>query len=111
VQVGSVVQVHPVPDIAVIVSPEGGVSVTVTVPTVVPAPPLFITTTEYVAPTCPCKKTPLPFGDFEMENLGTKMVVGAEPFAVGEFPPITCTELVSVGFAVKEMFTVTVITG
>ena len=42
-------QVHPVPAPAVGVSPEGVVSVTVTVPLVAPAPE-FVTTVEYVAP-------------------------------------------------------------
>ena len=41
VQVGSVVQVQPVPAIAVMVNPVGGVSTTVVVPDVAPVPTLL----------------------------------------------------------------------
>jgi hypothetical protein len=50
-------QVQSVPDIETRVKPLGTVSVTVTGPTVGPAP-LFVTVTVY-APVCPCVKFPL----------------------------------------------------
>jgi hypothetical protein len=110
VHVGNVVQVHPVPAIAVIVSPVGGVSTTVTVPTVVPAPAAFDTVTVYCAPASPCVNVPL--GVFVMLSEGTRMAVGAGPVAVPvKFPPVACTEFVSIAFAVNDTFTVTVIAG
>jgi hypothetical protein len=54
-----VVHVHPVPAIDTDVSPEGNVSVTVTVPLVGPALAPFETVTVYVAFCCPCVKLPL----------------------------------------------------
>jgi len=54
------VQLQFVPLIPVIVSPDGGASLTVTVfPAVFAALPLFVTVTVYVAPLCPCAKSPL----------------------------------------------------
>ena len=47
---GTIVQVQPVPDIAVTVSAAGGASVTVTVPEVEPAAPLFFAVIVYVTP-------------------------------------------------------------
>ena len=47
------------PAIATIVSPDGTVSVTVTVPLVAPLPAAFDTVTVYVAFACPCVKFPV----------------------------------------------------
>jgi hypothetical protein len=54
-----VTHVHPVPVIDTSVSPEGAVSVTVTVPFVGPAVAPFDTVTVYVAFCCPCVKFPV----------------------------------------------------
>jgi hypothetical protein len=59
VQVGSTVQFHVAPPfIDTRVRPVGIVSVTVTVP-LVGAVPVFDTVTPYVAPVCPCVKSPV----------------------------------------------------
>jgi hypothetical protein len=52
-------QFHPVPVIDTSVSPEGTVSVTVTVPVVAEAAAEFATVTVYVALICPCVKLPV----------------------------------------------------
>jgi hypothetical protein len=59
---------HPLPDIDTNVSPDGTVSVTVTVPLVGPAPAALDTTTVYTAPVCPCVK--LPLCSFVMDSEG-----------------------------------------
>ena len=73
-QAGSVVQVQPVPLIAVMVSPDGGVSITVTrLPAgLAPTPPL-LTVTVYAAPVCPWVK--LPVCVFAIVRSGKSMVV------------------------------------
>src|SRR6187551_2865777 len=51
-------QTHPPPAAAVGVSPAGSVSLTVTTPLVGP-PPMLVTVSVYVAPTCPWRKLPV----------------------------------------------------
>jgi hypothetical protein len=60
--------VQPVPAMDTSVSPDGTVSVTVTVPLVGPAPAPFNTVTVYVAPCCPCVK--FPAWDFAISSDG-----------------------------------------
>jgi hypothetical protein len=52
-------QVQPAPDIETRISPEGKLSLTVTVPLVGPAQAALLTDTVYVAFVCPCVKLPL----------------------------------------------------
>src|SRR5277367_4034681 len=78
------VQVHPVPAKAEGVSAEGSVSTTVTVPAVGAAPWLEAMMV-YVAPCCPCLKSPT--CDFAMVRSGAKTVM--EAAAVVPAPPST----------------------
>src|ERR1051325_11663316 len=100
------VQVHPVPLIAVAVSPVGSVSTTLTAPEVDPAPE-FVTVMVYVAPTCPCVK--LPVCDFDtVKSDNCTIVVGSVAVSFDVFvspPPDTVTEFVTLAGAFDATFT------
>ena len=105
-----VAQVHPVPAIDTNVSPEGTVSVTVTVPLVGPAPAAFDTVTVYVAFCCPCVK--FPECVLVMLSAGIRMImVESVALAVAEPPPETLTWFTCGELAFEATFTVTVIAG
>ena len=81
VQVGSVVQVQPVPVMAVMVRPDGVVSVTVTVAAAALLPgPTLLTVIVYTAPTCPCTK--LPMCDLLSVRSGARFTVTMSVFDV-----------------------------
>ena len=105
-------QDHPVPAIAVAVSPEGNVSVTVTVPDVAPLPLLF-TVIVYVAPACPCVKFPV--CDFVMLRSASCVTVVASLAVSFEVlvspPPDTAAVFVIEAAAELLTFTVRVIAG
>src|SRR5215470_3261908 len=108
---GARVQLHPVPLMAVAVSPVGKVSVTVTAPLVGPVPTL-LTLTAYVAPVCPCVK--LPLCDFAIASFGVSaglMVVGSLALSLLVLvspPPETLAALVTEAAAFPATFTVKV---
>jgi hypothetical protein len=110
------VQVHPVPLIAVAVSPEGNVSTTVTVPDVGPDPPL-LTVRVYVAPVWPCVKLPLcVFVRVRSGRRGAEdvTVVASEAVLLAVFaspPPETVAVLVTPDGALVATVTVTVMAG
>ena len=109
-------QVHPVPEIAVIVSPAGGVSVTVTAPLDAEAP-TFDTEMTYVR-VCP-GSTVCGLCLFVMARsapaAGAVMVVGSVAVLLPVFdspPPATVAVLVNVpGTTLAAMLVVTVIGG
>ena len=79
-----------VPDIAVTVKPEGGVSVIVTRPASAPRPALR-TEIEYWAPTCPCAKLPEWLLAIVSMGGGDAIVVVSDALAGADPPPITLT--------------------
>jgi len=104
-------QVQPVPAIETSVSPDGTVSVTVTVPLVGPAPASLLTVTKYVAPVCPCVKLPVCALVTPNTDGFAMIVVESAALAVAEPPPDTLTEFTCGEVALVATFTVTVIAG
>src|SRR5262245_56322622 len=105
-------QVQPVPAIETGMRPGGGISLTATVPVVVPAPMLFDTVSVYVAFVCPWKKFPVCV--FAMLNEGTPagtIVVESLAIAVGDPPPTVWTWFTCGEVAVAATLTVMVMGG